>query len=205
MPKTFKYKLYRRKRNGKLHRQIHVGGAIHNPCIALHRRYDRLYKKSLSCFTLNNHLTKLKKLPKYAWWTQLGSHAIQGIAARIDKGSKAFFAHVKARQAGKITRRVGPPTFRKVRNAKSFTLSQAGWKLRDGNRLKIGATLYRFAKSQEIDGTIKTVTIKRDPLGDVYVYFSCILDDQQPIYRVMTGHSAGFACLRPGGETSVPL
>ncbi len=188
---TFAYKLYRSKCNRKLHRQIHVGGAIYNHCIALHRRSYRLYKKSLSCFTLNNHLATLKKLPKYAWWKQLGSQAIQNIAARIDQGYQAFFANVKARKARTISRRVGPPSFRTVRNAKSFTLSQAGWKLLEGNRLKIGATIYKYAKSREIDGTIKTVTIKRDPLGDLYVYFSCILDDQQPIDRVMTGQSAG--------------
>ena len=192
MRKTFSYKLYRSKRSKRLHRQINVGGAIHNHCIALHRRYYRLYKKSLSLYALNTHLAKLKKLPKYAWWKQLGSQAIQNIAARIDKGYQAFFANVKARKAGTIFRRVGPPSFRKVRNAKSFTLSQAGWKLLEGNRLKIGATVYKFAKSREIDGTIKTVTIKRDPLGDLYVYFSCLLDDQPPIVRTMTGKSAGF-------------
>ena len=191
MRKTFKYKLYRSKHAKRLHRQINVGGAIHNHCIALHRRYYRLYKKSLSCFTLNNHLAKLKKLPQYAWWKQLGSQAIQEIAARIDKGYKAFFAQVKARKAGKVRRRVSPPSFRKVRHAKSFTLSQAGWKLLEGNRLKIGATIYKFAKSREIDGAIKTLTIKRDPLGDLYVYFSCLVAPQ-PIDRVMTGKSAGF-------------
>ncbi len=78
-----------------------------------------------------------------------------------------------------------------MRNAKSFTLKQAGWKLLDGNRLKIGATVYKFAKSREIDGTVKTVTIKRDPLGDLYVYFSCLIAGQ-PIVRRMTGQSAGF-------------
>ena len=191
MRKTFKYKLYRSKRTKRLHRQINVGGAIHNHCLALHRRYYRLYKKSLSCFTLNNHLATLKKLPKYAWWKQRGSQAIQNIAVRIDKGYKAFFANVKARKAGEVRRRVGPPSFRKVRNAKSFTLLQAGWKLLDGNRLKIGSAVYKFAKSREIEGTVKTVTIKRDPLGDLYVYFSCLVE-AQPIVRLMTGQRVGF-------------
>lgn len=191
MRKTFKYKLYRSKKSQRLHRQINVGGAIHNHCIALHRRYYRLYKKSLTCFALNNHLAKLKKLAKYAWWKQLGSQAIQNIAARIDKGYQAFFANVKARKAGKVSRRVGPPTLRKVRNAKSFTLAQAGWNLLEGHRLKIGATISKFAKSRAIEGVVKTVTIKRDPLGDVYVYFSCIIAEQ-PIVRLTTGQSAGF-------------
>ena len=191
MRKTFQYKLYRNKRTRKLHRQIHVGGAIHNHVIALHKRYYRRYKKYVSLYTMNAHLAKLKKLAKYAWWKQLGSQAIQNIAQRIDAGYQRFFANVKVRAAQETTRRVGPPTFRKIRKAKSFTLTQAGWKLLDGNRLKIGAIIYKFAKSRDIEGAIKTVTIKRDALGDLSVYFSCLIESQ-PINRVMTGHSAGF-------------
>ena len=192
MRQTFKYKLYRNKRTKRLHHLINVGGTIHNKAIALHKRYYRRYKKHLSYFQLKSHFAKLKSLPKYAWWKQLRAQVIQNILERIEKGYKAFFANVKARKAGKISRRVGPPTFRKVRNAKSFTMTQDGWKLLDGNRLKIHGTIYKYAKSREINGTIKTVTIKRDAIGDLYVYFSCILDDPQPSDRVMTGNSAGF-------------
>ena len=135
-------------------------------------------QKTLSLYTLHAHLAKLKRLPKYAWWRQLGSQAIQEIARRIDKGYQRFFPEREGAPAGKTTRRVGPPTFRTIRKAKSFTLTQAGWKLLGGNRLKIGTTVYKFAKSREPLGTIKTVTIKRDPLGDLFVYFSCVVDVQ---------------------------
>jgi putative transposase len=191
MRKTFMYKLYKAERNKRLHRQIHIGGAIHNHCIALHRRYYRRYKKHLSYYRLKAHITRLKSLPKYAWWCQLGSQAIQNIVERIDKSYQRFFQNVRDRQAGKTTQRVGPPTFRKVRNAKSFTLTQAGWKLLGGNRLRLGTTVYKFAKSRDLEGTIKTVTIKRDALGDLYVYFSCLITPQ-PVIRAMTGKSAGF-------------
>ena len=191
MRKTFLYKLYTSKRNGRLHQQINIGGVIHNHCIALHRRYYRRYKKHLPYYRLKAHITTLKKRPKYRWWSQLGSQAIQNIVERIDKGYQRFFQHVRDRQAGKATQRVGPPTFRKVCNAKSFTLTQAGWKLLGENRLRIGTTVYKFAKSRAIEGTIKTVTIKRDALGELYVYFSCLVAPQ-PLSRVMTGNSAGF-------------
>lgn len=192
MRKTFQYKLYRSKHNKRLHHQINIGGVIHNHCIALHRRYYRRYKKSLSLSQMQTHIAKLKKLAKYSWWKQLGSQAIQDIARRIDKGYQRFFQNVKDRTNGKTVRRIGLPSFRKVRKAKSFTLYQCcGWKLLKKNRLKIGSTIYKFAKSREIEGIIKTVTIKRDALGDLYVYFSCLLDEQ-PITRAMTGHSAGF-------------
>ena len=42
------YKLYRSKRSKRLHHQITIGGVIHNKCIALHKRYYRLYGKYLS-------------------------------------------------------------------------------------------------------------------------------------------------------------
>ena len=191
MHQTFRYKLYRSKRSKRLHRLINVGAAIHNTAIALHRRYYRRYKKHLSLYQLKAHITKMKQRVQYAWWRQLGAQAIQEIVRRIDKSYQRFFQNVKERKVGKTTRRVGPPSFRKIRKAKSFTLTQAGWKLLGGNRLKIGTTVYRFAKSREIEGAIKTVTIKRDPLGDLFVYFSCLVESE-PSDRVMTGNSAGF-------------
>jgi putative transposase len=140
---------------------------------------------------LKLHIAKIKKLPKYAWWSQLGSQAIQDIIERIDKGYQRFFQNVQDRQARKTTQRVGPPTFRQVRKAKSFTLKQAGWKLLGGNRLRLGSTTYKFAKSRDLEGIIKTVTIKRDALGDLYVYFSCVVVPQR-VEKAMTGKSAGF-------------
>ena len=139
------YKLYRSKKSKHLHRQINVGGAIHNHAIALHKRYYRMYKKHLSYYALKAHLTKLKALPKYAWWKQLGSQAIQNICERIEKGYQRFFASLKDRKAGKATVKVRPPTFRKIAKAKSFTLTQAGWKLLGGNQLRIGTVVYKFA------------------------------------------------------------
>ena len=137
------------------------------------------------------HITKLKQLPKYAWWCQLGSQAIQDIVIRIDKGYQRFFQNLKDRKAGKAMQRVGPPTFRKIAKAKSFTLTQAGWKVLGGNRLRIGSTVYKFANSRDLEGAIKTVTIKRDALGDLYAYFSCLIEPVS-LDRAMTGKSAGF-------------
>jgi putative transposase len=185
------YKLYTAKRNTQLHHQITIGGVIHNHCIALHRRYYRMYGTFLSPHRLKAHIAKRKQLPKYTWWSALGSQAIQDIIERIDKSYQRFFQNLKDRQDKKTTQRVGPPTFRKVCKARSFTLKQAGWKLLGGNRLRIGTTVYKFAKSREIEGAIKTVTIKRDALGDLYVYFSCVVASQ-PEARAMTGKSAGF-------------
>ena len=76
------YKLYRSKKSKHLHRQINVGGAIYNHVIALHKRFYRLYKAYPSCATIKAHIAKLKSLPKYTWWKQLGSQAIQQLVER---------------------------------------------------------------------------------------------------------------------------
>jgi len=185
MRKTFKYKLYQAKRNKHLHRQIDIGAWIYNHCIALHRRYYRLYGKSLNKYQLQKHITRLKKQEKYAAWNELGSQAIQDITDRIDRAYKLFFNSLKSDS------KVAPPGFRKRVKYKSFTLKQAGYSLLAGNKLKIGKKVYRFHHSRDIEGKVKTLTVKRDPLGDLYLYFSCDIKDQV-INRAMTGKSAGF-------------
>lgn len=67
-----------------------------------------------------------------------------------------------------------PPRFRKVKKYPSFTLKQAGWKYLGGNRIRIGKVNYKFALSRPIEGKIKTVTIKRDNAGRLFVCFSVI-------------------------------
>ena len=67
--------------------------------------------------------------------------------------------------------RSSPPGFKKVIRYKSFTLKQAGWKLDESTyTLTINGQNYRCFQSRMISGKIKTVTIKRNSLGDIYIY-----------------------------------
>lgn len=165
LTKTYKFKLYRAKQNKHLHQQIDIAGLIYNHCIALHRRYYRLFGKSLSQYDLMKHLTKLKKLPRYAHWNLVGSQAIQDIAQRIDRAYKLFFGNLKRKV------KTAPPSFKKVKKYTSFTLKQAGWKLLEGNRVYIQGRIYKYSKSRAIPTGVKTVTVKRDTLGNLWLYF----------------------------------
>lgn len=77
--KTYKFKLYAAKRNKKLHRQINAAGLAYNHCIALHKRYWKLYHKSLNKFALQKHLTKLKKIERFSYLKEIGSQALQDV------------------------------------------------------------------------------------------------------------------------------
>ncbi|MDZ8262466.1 transposase [Nostoc sp. ChiQUE01b] len=157
--KSLKFKLYQHKRNRYLKRMINASGVIYNHCIALHKRYYRMWGKHLSCAKLQSHIAKLRKHNPF--WQSVGSQAVQNICQRIEKAYQLFFKH--------SNKGVRPPRFKKVKKYKSFTLKQAGYKFLGGNRVKIGSQVYQFCQSSKIEGTVKTLTIKRTPLGELFM------------------------------------
>ena len=182
MIKTYKFKLYKTKRLKYLHRLTNISADIYNHSIALHNRYYRLYHKSLNKFVLQKHIAKLKKLSRYSHWNELGSQAVQEIAERIDKGYKKFFRHENKR----------PPTFKKKRRYKSFTLKgNVGYKL-NGNILTINKKHYKLWLSKEIDGDIKTLTVKRDNLGDFWLLISVGVENIKSNNHAASGKSVGM-------------
>jgi putative transposase len=178
---TLKFKLYSHKRNKYLKRSINAAGVIYNHCIALHRRYYRRYGKHLSCAKLQAHIAKLRK--RKPFWQLVGSQAVQDICQRIEKAYQLFFKHHK--------KGVRPPGFKKVKNYKSFTLKQAGYKFLGGNRIKIGDRVYQYWNSRAIDGTVKTVTIKRTPLGEMFMMV-VVERIVEPAIKFEMGKTAGF-------------
>ena len=183
--KTYCFKLYNSKRNRKLKRQINSAGLIYNHCITLHKRYYELYGKHLKKYDLEKHLTKLKNSKKFSYLREIGSQAVQDIADRIEQAYKLFYENRKKK------RKSSPPNFKKVRKYKSFTLKQAGWKLNeDLGIIKIGRQNYRYFQSRRIEGKIKTVTVKRDPIGDIYIYIVTDFSEEKIMER--TGKSVGY-------------
>ncbi len=99
------------------------------------------------------------------------------------KAYQLFFKHNK--------KGVRPPGFKKVKKYKSFTLKQAGYKFLSSNRVKIGQKVYQFWKSRKIEGTVKTLTIKRTPLGELFIVV--VVDDVvEPEIKFTSGRIAGF-------------
>ncbi len=94
-------------------RLINIAGLIYNHCIALHKRYYRLYGKYIHKYTLQKHITKLKRTKRFGYF----------------------------------------------------------W-------------------SRNIEGRVKTVTVKHDLLGDIYIYLVC--DSQCDTVRPRTGEIVGL-------------
>lgn len=183
---TYKYKLYNNKQNKHLGQAIDVAAQIWNHCIALHRRYYRMYGKLLSANRLKVFLAKLKKREKYAHWKLLGSQAIQDIPERINRSYEAFFDHLKSGRNG----RKSPPKYCKRQNYSSFTLKQAGYKFHEDNRVTIMGRTYKFVKHRPLEGTIKTVTVKRTKDGAFYLCVSVVRE--LPNIQPRTGNAVGL-------------
>jgi len=186
MIKTYCFKLYNSQRNKHLHRLINLSAGIYNHCIALHKRYYRLYGIHLKKARLQTHITKLKKLERFKHWNNLNSQAIQEITDRIENAYTLFFRNLKR----KI--KCAPPSFKKRIKYKSFTLKQTGYKILDGNVVLIGKRRYKFFQSRDIVGTVKIVTIKRNSLNDLYIFFVCDISGTDKPNRTRTGKSVGF-------------
>lgn len=59
-----------------------------------------------------------------------------------------------------------------------------------GNIIEINKQKYKYFKSRNIEGNVKTITIKRDTLGDIYLYFVCETNENKVLAR--TGKSVGY-------------
>ena len=92
--RTLKFKFYQHKRNRHLKRSINAAGVIYNHCIALHRRYYRMWGKHLNCARLQKHIAKLRK--RNSFWQLVGSQAVQDICQRIDKAYQLFFSAIRS-------------------------------------------------------------------------------------------------------------
>jgi len=127
-------------------------------------------------------------------FTRIYAHCLQDVLRRLDKSFKAFFRRVKAGE------KPGYPRFKGEGWYKSFTYpdSETGYKLEDSKLTlsKIGSI--RIFKHREIEGKIKTCTIKKDLLGHWYAVLVAEIDDiplQEPKVKVAIGVDVGLKSL----------
>lgn len=181
---AYKYKVYSQNRNHekRLNGLLRTAAWIYNHCIALCKRYYKLYHKGLKRFALQSHIAKMKHRC-YKQWELVNSMATQQITERIYDGYERFFSR-KAKR---------PPMFKSWRKYKSVTFKSSGWTL-NGNVLTINKLKLRlkFQLSRPIDGKIQTVCVKRDAAGDWWLSFSIKKEIKPELAKPMTGKTAGF-------------
>lgn len=167
MKKTYKYRLLGNTTAfANADRWLNLCRNLYN--VALEQRITiyRQNKGHISCYGQINQLPELKA--SFPEFREVGSQVLQDVLERLDKAYTGFFRRVKNGNG-----KAGFPRFKGRDRYDSFTLKQAGWKL-DGRYLlikKVGR--FKLRLSRPIEGTIKTITIRRNATGKWYVCFSC--------------------------------
>lgn len=178
--KSYKYRLYRcDKKDKKLRYKLFVASTIWNHFIALQRRYYRLTGTYLSLERMNRHVLKLRKTQRFTLWRDLHSQVCQEVCRRVDDAYQRFFNNLAK----------GRPKFKKAKKYRSFTFPQSGYQVEE-NTVTIDGTQYKFVNHRPIKGEIKTLTVKRDSVGRLWLIFSVV--ENMTIGEARTGKSGGF-------------
>lgn len=167
MKKTYRYRLLGSKLTfSEADKWLLLCRRLYNAALEQRISSYRQKKETISCYSQINQLPELRaEFPEYQ---SVGSQVLQDVIERLDRAYKAFFRRVKSGNG-----KAGFPRFRGRDRYDSFTLKQAGWKL-EGRYLFIrNVGKFKLRLSRPIEGTIKTVTIRREVTGKWYVCFSC--------------------------------
>lgn len=187
---AYRYKMYDRARDGRLDRLVNRYGILHNHVVALYRRHYKMFGKTAQKYAVMAHMARMRK--RCAKWRELcagmDAQAMQNVVERIDKSYKAFFRWAKGKRDGK---RHSPPKFRKVTKYRSFTLKQCGYKFDfENGKVRICGKWYGYFNSRAVKGRIKTVTVKRDSVGDFFLYV--VTDYAKTEVMPQSGKSVGY-------------
>lgn len=173
---------------------------VYNQTLAHRKEAWEQRKNTLSLYETHAMLTAWKQ--ERPALTSVHSQVLQNVQARVDLAYKAFFRRVKAGE------KPGFPRFRGPGRYDSFTFPQSGFAVQDNllHVSKIGAL--RMVLHRPIEGTVKTLTLRRVASGKWYACFSV---EAEPALLPETARAAGidvgltsFATLNTGAKIANP-
>ena len=173
---SYKYKLYRTNKTKHLDKMLREACFVWNHALALQKRYYRLYHKYIGIGKMKAHFAK--RIHR----NLLHSQTTQEILERLDTAYQRFFKRLAKR----------PPKFRKTNDFSSILFKQGGYSL-NGNVLTINSIKkrFKFSLSRPYAGKVKTITVKRNHLGEFFIVM--VLDQSpQSIGKTHNGASVGI-------------
>ena len=201
MHKRYTFRIYPTKNQRKvLNKTLELCRFVYNKTLETRKNAWEQEHKSLSLYDTQKMLTAWKK--ENPELKQVYTQVLRSPQLRVDLAYKAFFRRIKLGDTP------GYPRFKGEGRYDSFTYSQFGFAIQD-NRLilsKIGKV--KIIQHREIQGDTKTLTIKRDSIGNWYAVFACEVDPiPLPISEMAIGIDMGlmsFATFSNGEKIENP-
>ena len=195
-----------------LNTRIDICGAIWNAGCTIMREYYKNTGKTMTKALLYSQLGEMRK--HTASWQLVYSQVLQQIADRILASYEIFFTNVKKIKEG-AKLRCSPPKCRKIRKQKSMTFKQygKGFEFTAPGVVTIQGKKFRYYDSYDgllMQVRVHTVTVKRNSLGEIFLYITCAADTKGEIWggREAVGMDFGlkhFLTLSDGTVIESPL
>ena len=192
--KTYTYKLKPHKKNKILHTKINAAGVIWNRLVRIMERHRRMFYKRdatevpaewVSTFERMRENKRYKGHPFSSYRSynllqrirngsgrfshvlnELDAQTIQQLTQRVERAYKLFFTKLKHGE-----RRIEPVKTKNPNYYPSFTMQKSGYKFDWLNSaVRISKDTFRFFADRIPGDKIKTVTVKRDNLKDLWLY-----------------------------------
>jgi putative transposase len=204
MRRSYRYRIYPTKSQVTLlDRTLEICRLVYNDTLALRKNTWEQEQRSVSLYDTNKILTQWKhERPELK---EVYAQTLQNVQVRVDLAFKAFFRRVKSGE------NPGYPRFKGKGRYDSFTYPQAekgGIKF-VGERIKLSKIGdVKIVLHRPIEGTIKTLTIRRTTTGKWYACFAVEYDSSQASQKETTvGVDVGlesFATLSNGEKIKNP-
>jgi len=163
---TYKYRLFPTKaQRTAMQNSLDACRWVYNKTLEVRKEAWKEHRENISRYDTIKMIPEWKK--EYPFLTDAYAQCLQEVCTRVDLAFQAFFRRCKNEDKAP-----GYPRF-KGDWYKSFTYPQGGFKLISEKKLwlsKIGDVKIKLHRP--IDGEIKTLSIKRDKLGNWYACFS---------------------------------
>lgn len=189
MIRAYSFRFYpSSKQSERLEETLELCRLLYNAALE-QRRYARNFGQPISCHTQQNQLPELKVSLKE--FKHVYSQVLQNVLRRVDFAFKNFFDRCSRKNRGERIQ-AGYPRFKPPWRYNSFTYPQDGFKILPSGHIllsKIGKL--RVFMHRKISGEIKTLTLKRDRIGDWFV--------------VITARLAGVSSIQPMSALGVDI
>ncbi len=171
MRKAYKFRLHPNKKQEKtLFFTLNRCRELYNAALSERRDSYRYTGKGVTYYEQKRDLPEIKDIREE--YKDIHSQVLQDVLNRLEKGMQAFYRRVKAGE------KAGFPRFQGRNRYTSFTYTQGGYTLSEKHVTLSKSGKIRVKLHREIQGTIKTATIKHE-VDQWYIIFSCDIADEQ--------------------------
>jgi len=198
--KTFKFRLFPTKaQRSKLQHLLDTCRWVYNKTLEVRRDAWQEHGVSLSLYDTNRLLAQWRSNDEAL--ASGHAQAQQNAQLRVDLAFQSFFHRVKNGD------KPGYPRFRGKDRYDSFTYPQekGNWRFLPDGRLRLSKVgPVKIKMHRPIEGKPKTLTIRRDAVGNWYACFSCVVEPKPlPVSQEMVGVDLGLTtfAVMSNGET----